>query len=211
MKTHISFNKVVDNFKHKDYGGQYKNIFEAWGLDDHNEKKELWSLIYRNSNKVPTMTLTTQYDDKELKIRLTEPTFDPLSLESTCVYATLNGKNILGIDSVEQVQLLDIVFSLIEKYDFFDALDRAKNYTIESPVKVPKPKKCNKYGELEKKLSEELEKVDTVIEEKEESELSSKTSYIISSKDRKVMKYLYREGLIPKDVRTIETAYEYLK
>ncbi|MEC8220646.1 MAG: hypothetical protein VX028_01125 [Nanoarchaeota archaeon] len=211
MNTHISFNKVVNNFKHKDYGGQYKNMFEAWGLDDDNEKKELWSLMYRNSTKVPTMTLTTQYENKELKIRLTEPTFDSLSLESNCIYATLNGKNILGIDSVEQVQLLDIVFSLIEKYDFFDALDRAKNYVIESPVKVPKPKKSKKFGELEKKLSKELVKVTPVIKEKEELELPSKTNCMISSKDRKVMKYLYREGLIPEDVRTIETAFEYLK
>ncbi|MEC8339140.1 MAG: hypothetical protein VXZ40_00820 [Nanoarchaeota archaeon] len=211
MNTHISFNKVIDNFRIKDYGGQFKNIFEAWGLDENDEKKELWSLIYRNSTKVPTMTLTTQYDNKELKIRLTEPTFDPLSLESTYVYATLNGKNILGIDSVEQVQLLDIVFSLIEKYDFFDALDRAKNYTIESPLEVAKPKKSKKIGELEKKLSKELEKVTPVIEEKEESELFSKASYTISLKDKKTMKMLYKEGLIPKDVRTIETAYEYLK
>lgn len=211
MNTHISFNKVIENFRIKDYGGQFKNIFEAWGLDENDEKKELWSLIYRNSTKVPTMTLTTQYDNKELKIRLTEPTFDPLSLESTYVYATLNGKNILGIDSVEQVQLLDIVFSLIEKYDFFDALDRAKNYTIESPLKVPKPKKSKKFGELEKKLSKELEKVIPVIEEKEESELFSKATYTISPKDKKTVKMLYKEGLIPKDVRTIETAYKYLK
>ncbi len=216
-ELNFNFSQIEKLCNQCDSYGQTRNRFHAWGYNDEGSK-EVWSIRYQNSD-ISTLTLSVNYLGNEFKIRAIDPNVSGMKefneLESNHVKIYLNGIEKGLLDQRENIEGLNLIYDILEQHNLFNGIFKTKNYQ-----KPEINEKVEKYKKLTRELGNELNNmgISTTFENDTTEDLIAEELFIEkvltpnpSKDDKKFIKDLYKEGILPRDVKTISEALNILK